>query len=232
MIPSDTVDSGGRSSGSGELRRDPAEGKLSLLRAHLLTAPLIILVTAVLGSVSAFASFFDADGRFQHDCSRVWSRLVLFLAGVRLHVEGLDSVRVEGKYVFCANHQSYMDIPVLFAALPFQFRFTAKKELFGVPILGWHLRRAGHLPVDRENPFRAMKALGRSVDRIRHGISVVVFPEGRTSPDGTIGPLDRSKVGPSPSRSVRVSRPYRFRSMARAGFFRQDRNTCARAMWR
>ena len=167
--------------------RETAEGKVSLLRAHLLTAPLIILVTVVVGSVSAFGSLLDSGGRFQHRCARVWSHLVLFLAGVRLEVEGFDRVRVEGTYVFCANHQSYLDIPVLFVALPFQFRFVAKKQLFRVPFLGWHLRRSGHISVDRDNPFRAMRALRRSVDPIRHGVPVLVFPEGRRSPDGTIG---------------------------------------------
>ena len=187
MTASGTVDSSGRSPGASPRVRGMTEGKVSLLRALLLTTPLIILVTIGLGSVSALGSLLDSDGRFQHRCARVWSRLVLSLAPVRLEVEGLDSLRVEGTYVFCANHQSYMDIPVLLAALPFQFRFAAKKQLFQVPFLGWHLRRTGHIPVDRDNPFRAMRALGRSVDPIRHGVPVVVFPEGRRSPDGTTG---------------------------------------------
>jgi 1-acyl-sn-glycerol-3-phosphate acyltransferase len=82
-----------------------------------------------------------------------------------------------------------MDTPIILAALPFQFRFTPKKQLFRYPFLGWHLRRSGHVPIDRENPHAAVKSLREAADTIRHGTSVVVFPEGGTSFDGTIRPF-------------------------------------------
>jgi 1-acyl-sn-glycerol-3-phosphate acyltransferase len=79
-----------------------------------------------------------------------------------------------------------MDIPIVLAALPFQFRFVAKKQLFRYPFLGWHLRRSGHVPIDRENPHAAVKSLREAADAVRHGTSVVIFPEGGTSRDGGI----------------------------------------------
>ncbi len=165
------------------------ENGLNYCWTMFLINPLIVAATVVMGSMSAAGSFVDRTGRFPHACSRVWSRTILLVAGVRLQVEGLEHVASTGKYVFCVNHQSYMDIPVLLVSLPFQFRFVAKKELFNVPFLGWHLRRAGHFSVDRKNPLAAMRALGRSVGRIREGTPVVIFPEGRTSRDGKIGPF-------------------------------------------
>jgi 1-acyl-sn-glycerol-3-phosphate acyltransferase len=82
-----------------------------------------------------------------------------------------------------------MDIPILLAALPFQFRFAAKKQLFRYPFLGWHLRRSGHVPIDRENPHAAVKSLREAVERIKDGTPVVIFPEGGTSSDGAIKPF-------------------------------------------
>jgi 1-acyl-sn-glycerol-3-phosphate acyltransferase len=82
-----------------------------------------------------------------------------------------------------------MDIPIVLAALPFQFRFAAKKELFRIPFLGWHLRRSGHVPIDRVNPRAAVKSLREAASKIRLGSPIVIFPEGGTSQDGTILPF-------------------------------------------
>jgi 1-acyl-sn-glycerol-3-phosphate acyltransferase len=82
-----------------------------------------------------------------------------------------------------------MDIPIVLAALPLQFRFAAKKQLFRYPFLGWHLRRSGHVPIDRENPHAAVKSLRDAADTVRRGTSVVIFPEGGTSRDGAIKPF-------------------------------------------
>lgn len=82
-----------------------------------------------------------------------------------------------------------MDIPIILAALPFQFRFAAKKQLFRYPFLGWHLRRSGHVPVDRENPRAAVKSLREAAETIKKGTPIVIFPEGGTSFDGSIKPF-------------------------------------------
>jgi len=82
-----------------------------------------------------------------------------------------------------------MDIPIILAALPFQFRFAAKKQLFRYPFLGWHLRRSGHVPIDRENPHAAVKSLREAADTIKRGTPIVIFPEGGTSRDGSIKPF-------------------------------------------
>ncbi len=156
-------------------------------RTLLWTAPLIIAATVLMASTSLVGSLADSQGRFQHACARIWSRFVLFVSRVRVRVDGVGHLPRSGQYVLCVNHQSYMDIPVLLMSIPDQVRFAAKKELFGVPFLGWHLRRAGHVSVDRGNPLAAVRALERSVEGIRRGTPVVIFPEGRTSRDGEIG---------------------------------------------
>jgi 1-acyl-sn-glycerol-3-phosphate acyltransferase len=160
----------------------------------LLRGPLIVLATVAFGSLSLVASLVDAGGGLQHRCARKWASAVLAIAGVRLRVTGLGSVRPSVPTILCANHQSDMDIPVLLAALPFQFRFAAKKSLFRVPFLGWHLRRAGHVSIDRENPRAALRALDGSARWVGEGLPVAVFPEGRISPDGSLAEFKRGAV--------------------------------------
>jgi len=165
--------------------------RLSYVRSLLITAPLIFLYTGVMGSISVASSIVDAGGRLQHACARIWARLILWTSGIRLRVVGLENIRPDIPYVLCANHQSHMDTPIILAALPFQFRFTPKKQLFRYPFLGWHLRRSGHVPIDRENPHAAIKSLREAAGAIRHGSPVLIFPEGGTSRDGNINPFKR-----------------------------------------
>jgi 1-acyl-sn-glycerol-3-phosphate acyltransferase len=165
--------------------------RLSYVRSLVITAPLIFFYTAVMGSVSVASSVVDSSGKIQHACARIWSRLILWTSGIRLKVEGLERLRANVPYVLCANHQSHMDTPIMLAALPFQFRFAAKKELFRYPFLGWHLRRSGHIPIDRENPHAAVKSLLEAAAKIRRGMPVLIFPEGGTSIDGRIKPFKR-----------------------------------------
>jgi 1-acyl-sn-glycerol-3-phosphate acyltransferase len=163
--------------------------RLGYARSLLVTAPLIFLYTGLMGSISVASSIVDSRGRIQHACARIWSRMILWTSRVRLRVTGLENVRPGVPYVLCVNHQSHMDIPIILAALPFQFRFAAKKQLFRYPFLGWHLRRSGHVPIDRENPHAAVKSLREAADTVRAGTPVVIFPEGGTSKDGAIKPF-------------------------------------------
>jgi 1-acyl-sn-glycerol-3-phosphate acyltransferase len=85
--------------------------------------------------------------------------------------------------VLVANHESYMDIPAVLALIPLQIRFFAKNGLFRIPLLGGHLKRAGHLPVVRGNPRASLKSLSEGARLMRErGVSVLLFPEGGRSP--------------------------------------------------
>jgi 1-acyl-sn-glycerol-3-phosphate acyltransferase len=163
--------------------------RLSYARSLLVTAPLIFLYTGIMGTLSLTGSIVDSRGRFQHGCSRIWAKMILWTARVKVRVYGLEHVQTGTPYVLCANHQSHMDTPIVLAALPFQFRFTPKKQLFRYPFLGWHLRRSGHVPIDRENPRAAVRSLRQAAESIRGGSPVVIFPEGGTSRDGSINPF-------------------------------------------
>jgi 1-acyl-sn-glycerol-3-phosphate acyltransferase len=163
--------------------------KLSYARSLLVTAPLIFLYTGVMGTISVISSIFDSKGTIQHGCSRLWSRMILWTSGVHLKVSGTENLKGGTPYVLCVNHQSHMDIPIVLVALPIQFRFAAKKELFKTPFLGWHLRRSGHVPIDRENPRAAIRSLAKAAKAIEAGTPIVIFPEGGTSQNGRILPF-------------------------------------------
>jgi 1-acyl-sn-glycerol-3-phosphate acyltransferase len=162
---------------------------LSYLRSLLITNNLIYLYTAVMGTLSLGGSLFDSGGRWQHGCARVWSWLILKTSGIRVSVEGIEHVKLGAPAIFCVNHQSSMDIPVMLASLPFQFRFIAKRSLFRYPFMGWHLRRSGHIAVERNRPGEARKSIDEAVNKIRDGYPVVVFPEGGRSRAGEILPF-------------------------------------------
>jgi 1-acyl-sn-glycerol-3-phosphate acyltransferase len=161
----------------------------SYVRSLLFTDLLIYLYTAVCGTFSLCGSFFDAHGRWQHGCARTWSWLILTTGRIHLSVEGLENVDPDQTVIFCSNHPSAMDIPILFVSLPVQFRFLAKRVLFHVPFLGWHLRRSGHIPIDRGRPREALKGFDQAAKRIKEGRPVVVFPEGSRSRTGEMLPF-------------------------------------------
>lgn len=148
--------------------------------------PTIAVYTIVLGTLSVASSVFDRRGRFAHGCARAWSWLILATTGVRVRVDGLERLTPATTYVFVSNHQSIYDIPVLFASLPYQLRIIAKESLGSFPFLGWHLKRTGHLLVDRRNPDRA-GILKRAAQLVDEGLSLIVFPEGTRSVDGMVG---------------------------------------------
>jgi 1-acyl-sn-glycerol-3-phosphate acyltransferase len=116
----------------------------------------------------------------------VWSKQSLKIAGAPLTVKGLDNLDPKQSYIVCVNHQSLLDIPVLFRALPIPIRFVAKKSLFHIPIFGWSMYIAGFVPVDRRGGKKARESLKIAARRIKNGRSVTVFPEGTRSPDGKI----------------------------------------------
>lgn len=147
--------------------------------------PAVTLYTIVLGTASLLSTIFDRSGDFGHRCARAWAWLILKTTGVRVRVAGLEHVDSHRSYVVAANHQSIYDIPIIFTTLPLQLRIVAKESLGRIPFLGWHLQRTGHLLVDRKNPGAGiLKRMGTLVAAAR---SVIVFPEGTRSTDGTVG---------------------------------------------
>ena len=162
---------------------------LSWMRSIFFFDPLIYLYTVALGPVSLLCSFFDKGGRIQHNFVRLWSRLILRTIFSPVTVEGLERIDLAKPYMYASNHLSAMDIPVIYAHLPVQFRVMAKIELFSLPFVGWHLRRSGQLPIERENALASMRSLNRSAETLKSGTPLLVFPEGGRSSTGQVQPF-------------------------------------------
>ncbi len=158
-------------------------------RSNLLQAPLFFLWVAVCGSAALLASLFDKTGRVQHSIARSWARGCVAISLSKLKVEGAENLAKYPVAVFAANHTSYMDIPVLFAALPFQFRILDMMDLWQLPFIGWYLLRSGQMPIDIANPHATLSSLGGAVKALRAEMPLVVFPEGGRTPTGELKPF-------------------------------------------
>ena len=119
---------------------------LSHLRSVLWMCPLIGISVVVMGSISLLTSLFDATGRMQHRVAVLWGRIVLRICMVRVEVSGVENLEADRSYVFCCNHFSLIDTPVMFSSMPREFRVLARQNLWKIPFLGWHLHRAGTFP--------------------------------------------------------------------------------------
>jgi 1-acyl-sn-glycerol-3-phosphate acyltransferase len=142
--------------------------------------------TVVMATLSLILWPFDRTGAMQHWCARWWCRLVAWTIFARIHVSGTENVEPHRAYVYMANHSSLIDTPALFAYLPYPFRIMAKRGLFWVPFMGWHLWTAGHFPIDRGDARKTARSVRRVVDGVRSGVSIAVFPEGTRTPDGRL----------------------------------------------
>ncbi len=158
-------------------------------RSYFVYVPLVYLYTLVLGIFSLLSSLFDRSGRVQHEFARLWARMILKTGFVPVHVAGLENIDPAQPAVYAANHLSALDIPVLLATVPGQFRIMAKRELFRYPFLGWHLKRSGQIPIVYGDAHASIGSLKRAGRTLRQGLPLMVFPEGGRSPNGQLQPF-------------------------------------------
>lgn len=131
---------------------------------------------------------FDPKTRHaMHLVAVVWAKTIIaFTPFWRLHVTGWENVQRGRNYVVIANHQSMLDILAALAGLPLgvHFKFMAKKELFSVPFIGWHMGFAGYIPIVRNSPHSGRMALEKAKYWLKNKVSILFFPEGTRSLDG------------------------------------------------
>jgi len=161
---------------------------MSYIKVFLIAiyAVFIAIITILLSPLD-----YLVKGRITFVLSKIFSRVVLFIAGVKVKVEGREFIDTSEEYIYITNHQSLFDIPILMQAVPSNIRFIYKKSLTKVPIFGWGMFLGGYIPINREDGREAMKSLKLAAQRIKRGISIVIFPEGTRSEDGTLGEFKR-----------------------------------------
>jgi 1-acyl-sn-glycerol-3-phosphate acyltransferase len=164
-------------------------GLLSRLRSYFFFDPLIWFYTVALGFASIPFGFFDKDGSILHAFASAWARLTMRSIFSPMRVIGLEQIDTSRPHVYAVNHASALDIPALYAYLPFQFRILHKKELLSYPIVGWHLKRSGQVCVDQQNPARSVGQIKSALRTLKRGMPLVIFPEGGRTADGRIQPF-------------------------------------------
>jgi 1-acyl-sn-glycerol-3-phosphate acyltransferase len=169
----------------------------SRLRSYFILNPLIWAYTLTLGTLSLASSFFDRNGRVQHDFARLWSWLIMktILSPVKVTGINIDIDIDKNKSappkprVYAVTHASALDIPILYVYLPFQFRIIFKSELLAYPFIGWHLKRSGQVCINQQNPAAAIGAVKSALRSLRSGMPLVIFPEGGRTRDGEVQPF-------------------------------------------
>jgi len=151
----------------------------------------IVLTTAFFAILAIVVSFFTRTGNPVHIVARVWSQSILMGSRVHVGVRGLANIKPDKSYVYMANHQSNFDIPVLLGYLPVQFRWLAKAELFKIPVFGRAMLGAGYVEIDRFNRKSAFESIEKAAQRMKDGVSVMIFPEGTRSKDGSVQPFKK-----------------------------------------
>ncbi len=165
----------------------PRPDPLSLtnrLLSLFIQAPLFFVSTAFFGSLSLLASLFEKDGKRQHRIAQAWARTSVAISGCSVTVLGVENLLKYPVAVYACNHLSYMDTPVIFGSLPFQFRIVARHDLWKLPFIGWHLQRSGQVPVNVDNPRASISSLSSAVKTLKSGMPLFIFPEGGRSESG------------------------------------------------
>ena len=135
-------------------------------RSNVFLMPMIAFVTVVCGTVALLVSVVEKSGKVQHRIARFWARCAIWASWSKLTVIGEENLRKYPVAVYASNHTSYMDTPVIFATLPFQFRI-----------------------LDTANPHATLSSLGVSVKALRAGMPLFVFPEGGRTLQGELKPF-------------------------------------------
>ncbi len=187
------LETGTSSTEAGDAVRTPPPCAPTVLNyVHTAVAwPLVALYTVLMGTLSLACSLFDRRGRLQHWCASTWSRMIARTALLDVRVRGAEHLRAGESYVFLSTHQSWMDIPVMLGYLPCQLRIAAKREVFLIPFLGWHMRRSGQIPINRGSTAESVESLRRAARLLGGGVSAFLFPEGTRTRDGSLQPLKK-----------------------------------------
>ncbi len=157
---------------------------LRTIRAYSVAA----FITLTIASMITVIGLFDKRGVIFWPLMRVWGTVICKGGGLKeMVVVGRELIPTDTGVIFMSNHESHLDPPLMMNVSPYAVRFIAKASLFRIPFLGWAMWSAGMVPIDRSNQQKAFASIERATQMIKAGKSVLVFPEGTRTLDGTLG---------------------------------------------
>jgi 1-acyl-sn-glycerol-3-phosphate acyltransferase len=152
---------------------------------------IVILYSLVVAILSILIFPFDYRNKLSNPLMKIWTNIVLFIYGIKVNVYGAENIDASKGKIYISNHASYLDIFIQLAKLPDNMRMIYKKEINRVPILGWAMYCAGFVSLNRDKIRDAMRSLDKAAERVKKGLSVVIYPEGTRTPDGKVGEFKR-----------------------------------------
>lgn len=159
-------------------------------------------------------SLFSRTGNLPHILARSWARFTLLCSGARVELRGRENIP-DGPAVYMANHVSHFDVFAILGHLDIQFRWTVKKELYTIPLLGLAMRRAGYIMIDRSNHEKAVRSLKTAAEKIRNGTSIVIFPRAPDHATAGSNTLSRKEASILPWSPACLSCPLRWSALTR-----------------
>jgi 1-acyl-sn-glycerol-3-phosphate acyltransferase len=134
---------------------------------------------------------FDKDRRVIHTMINLNSFLIVHLIPLwKIKIEGKEKIDKKRTYIIISNHQSILDILAI-NTLFLRLKWVSKIENLKVPVLGWYLRMADYIVIDRSNPVSRNLFYGKANEFLKRGISIMMFPEGTRSLDRKIHTFKR-----------------------------------------
>lgn len=153
--------------------------------------PILVLTTTVLGSLIIALSFLGAPDYASRVFGTLWAKINTKAALIGVQTTGKEHIKQGQSYVVVANHQSLLDIYLLYGYLGIDVKWVMKQELRAVPVLGLACEMMGHVIVDRSNTASALASMERARERIKDGMSVIFFAEGTRSRSGELKPFKK-----------------------------------------
>lgn len=146
------------------------------------------IVTALLTIILCLLGMSRAGGYYP---AHIWSKIWCILLFIKIEVNGRENIDKKTSYVFVSNHQSAFDIFLIYGYLNHNFKWMMKKSLEKIPFVGIACKISKHIMVDRSSASAIQQTMQRAQSILKHGMSLVVFPEGSRTPDGKIKPFKR-----------------------------------------
>ncbi len=149
------------------------------------------LATLVVAIPCIIVAYLSSTGNLAFTLTKLWARIVLAASFVRIRIVHRARIVKGRPYIIIANHQSFYDILAIVTTLGIQFRWVIKKSILKLPLFGYALYAARNIFIDRSNPKEAMESIHKGTERLPKGVSVMIFPEGGRSMDGSVRPFKK-----------------------------------------
>lgn len=153
--------------------------------------PILLVLTILTALTTIIGSFIGGAHFWGYHPGKIWSRLVCYILLIPVKINRNKQLKKNQSYIFVANHQGAFDIFLIYGFIGRNFKWMMKKSLRSIPFVGKACQSAGHIFVDKSGPKKIQETIDLARHSLRDGTSLVVFPEGRRTFTGKMGPFKK-----------------------------------------